>query len=128
MNFRGRNTRLPDKNPLHASALTLRDMKRGLRVILCHAERGELFAMTIISLPLMRNSPTPNKQNGKQIRARYHGDGSVGLYDLAALGVIPYPIVGWSKVSFLIDFNKRHILNRRHLRLPAPSDSQYSHE
>lgn len=112
MNRNVESTNLSNKNPLHASALCLKNLTRGRCVVLVSIHKGELIIATIISLPLQQVSLVPDKQGGQLIRMKHHEDGQIGLYNLAALGVIPYPIIGWSTVNFLIDFNKRRLLHR----------------
>lgn len=122
---------LKDKNPLHASALRLRDINPGRRIIKFNRELGIIGEFEIVSRPFFGYLATREeiKRNPhfcntlvRRFIVELHDTtyGTRRPHSLRDLGVIPYDKPKeWNISNFVIDARKRHLLPER-VQRPSP--------
>jgi len=95
-----------DKSPLHPSALRIRDLHPGRRVIVFNRTNGIRFRATITSAPRIVDA----KFLGRSLCIKLRKDSGEALEEtLRDLGVIPYS-KEWNLTNFIVDARKEHLL------------------
>lgn len=112
-----------EKNPMHPSALRLRDLTVGRHIVSFNKEFGIMGEYIIVSRPFVDDSPL-----GRTIKIwlRNIGSGIAWVHYTNDMGVTTYPgrrLCGenwWSRTNYFVDHRKRHLL-------PAPTPSPYEY-
>jgi hypothetical protein len=107
-----------EKNPLHASALRLRDLTVGRHIIVFETESGALGEYIVISRPFVDDGPDGHTT---KVMLRDVNSGLVSAHYTEDMGVTMYPVnetwemSQWNLVVFTVDHRKRHLLPELHL-------------
>jgi hypothetical protein len=101
----------PDKNPLHPSALRMRDMRLGKQVLVFNTQFGHVVHRgTIVREPYILRDELGSTL---VVDIRAAGTGHVSDSFLADMGVVPYDgsfVWGWNPTNFTISAQKQHLL------------------
>jgi hypothetical protein len=129
-----RNYHLMSRSPLHHSALRLKDLHPGRKIICCNTITGEIRPYTIVGRPFIcrlgvpkeiedyyqatfQRVPTNLSINLRDDSKMGSRSGQTWPHSLADMGIIPFTDdpSSWSPFSFTLDAHKVHLL-----RLSSP--------
>ncbi|MFZ2126605.1 MAG: hypothetical protein WAV04_03795 [Candidatus Microsaccharimonas sp.] len=102
------------KSPLHASALRLRDITPGRRIVVFNVAKGVRSRYTVTGRPVIQKIWLMDNES-RSIMIPIGGFGE-GVDFATDLGLVPYPPSvldgGWNPYVFSIDARKEHLLPR----------------
>jgi len=96
------------RNPLHASALRVCDLTPGRRILLCSLKWG-VTELVVMSRPRGRDRGRWRLPD-LIVKLRSAATGDIIHRRLADIGVTPHKGNHWSRLHFVVDHRKRHLL------------------
>lgn len=118
-----------DKNPLHPSALRIRDLRPGRPITVFDPIYGVQGHYIVVSVPYKEESYP--RHGCLKVRLRSLTTGDVIVMSLESMGILPSVRDGWRLISrFTIDRRKRHLLPSPAInRIPSfPDDPEYDED
>ena len=105
------------KSPLHPSALRMKDLRPGMRVLTFNRAYGITGEYTIVSLPFAAfpiGTSASEAYPLPHVQICLRGGARMEIAFLSDLGVIPYGgslvALRWNEMKFLVAASKRHLL------------------